>query len=147
MYSLYILHALSVYSLYIFCISSIHLLYIPVRAPLRSRVLPAGRTALQLPPGQCRGPATALALPGQNSNPVLLGLWACYAADAGPLVYGLPDSRISYTFLTVPVLRTDLRSADLCMDISITENDTQLFAKSCVSLSEYAGAIHKTACP
>jgi len=73
---------------------------------------------------------------------------ATYAAQssykARPVVYGLPDSRISYTFLTVPVLRTDIRSADLCMDMPISENDTQLFAKSCVSLSEYAGVIHKT---
>ena len=75
-----------------------------------------------LPPGLCEGAAlgrTALAFPGQNSRHA---------------VYGSSVLCVSYTFLMVPVLRTDLRSANLCMDMSITENDTQLFAKSCVSL-------------
>ena len=36
-------------------------------------------------------------------------LRACRAADARPVVYGWPVSCISYTFLTAPALRTDLR--------------------------------------
>ena len=61
-----------------------------------------------------------------------------------PAVYESSVLCFSYTYLPVAVLRTDLRSVNLCMDISNSKNDTQLFAKTCVSLSEYAGAIHKT---
>ena len=39
---------------------------IPVRAPLRSRGLPADRAALQLPPGLCEGPGDSAGAPGAD---------------------------------------------------------------------------------
>ena len=42
---------------------------IPVRAPLRSRGLPADRAALQLPPGLCEGPGDSAGAPGAEQQP------------------------------------------------------------------------------
>ena len=60
-----------------------------------------------------------------------------------PSVYESSVLCDSYTFLLVRVLKKASASSDLCMNISISKNDTQLFPKSCVSFSDYAGAIHK----
>jgi len=51
-----------------FAFSSFHP-FIPVRAPLRSRVLPADRATLQLPAGLCEGPGDRAGAPGAEQQP------------------------------------------------------------------------------
>ena len=124
---------------------SVYPLYIPVRSPLSARGLPAGRAALQLSARAVQGPGDSAGAPGAEQQPRFVMALRMLRRRCGPrCVWWSSLLCFSYTFLTVPVLRTDLRSGNLCMDMPISENDTQLFAKSCVSLSEYEGSIHKS---
>ena len=58
----------SVHSLCILRTFSTYLLFIPVRSPVSSRGLPAGRAALQLPPGLCEGPGDSAGVPGAEQQ-------------------------------------------------------------------------------